>query len=84
MLSLPKDLYPPAKYVPITSEWLFDDDINTRINNIKAPKKAFKVDKTYFKPGMTFYRQVYFPKQNQKKTWEISENPWKSIQGVHR
>ena len=43
--------------MPIPSEWLFGDDINARINNIKAQQKAFKVDKTYFKPERTFDRQ---------------------------
>ena len=62
-MSLPKDLYPLAKDVPMPSEWLFGDDINATINNIKARQKAFKVDKTYFKPERTFDRQVYFPKQ---------------------
>ena len=65
-MSLTKDLYPLAKDVPIPSEWLFGDDINTRINNIKAQQKAFKVDKTYFKPESIFDRQAYFPKQNLK------------------
>ena len=60
-MSLPKDLFPQAKDVPVPSEWLFGDDINARINNIKAQQKAFKVDKTYFKPERTFDRQVYFP-----------------------
>ena len=63
-MSLPKDLYPLAKDVPIPSGWLFGDDINARINNIKSQQKAFKVDKTYFKPKRTFDRQAYFPKQN--------------------
>ena len=62
MLSLPKELFLLAKDVPIPSEWLFGDDINARINNIKAQQKAFKVDKTYFKPARTFDRQAYFPK----------------------
>ena len=47
----------------------FWDDINTRINNIKAQQKAFEVDKTYFKPERAFDTQVYFPKQN-FKNWE--------------
>ena len=53
-MSLPKDLYPLSKDVPIPSEWLLGDGINARINNIKAQQKAFKVDKTYFKPDRTF------------------------------
>ena len=65
-ISLRKDLYPLAKDVPIPSEWFFGDDINTRINNIKAQQKAVKVDKTYFKPERTFDWQAYFPKQNSK------------------
>ena len=52
--SLPNELYPLAKDVPIPSEWLFGDDINARINNIKTQQKAFKVDKTYFKPEKTY------------------------------
>ena len=65
-ISLRKDLYPLANDVPIPSEWFFGDDINTRINNIKAQQKAVKVDKTYFKPERTFDWQAYFPKQNSK------------------
>ena len=71
-MSLPKYLYLLAKNVPILSEWIFGDDINTRINNIKVLKfqKAFKVDKTYFKPEKTFDNgQVYFPKQK-LNNWE--------------
>ena len=60
-MSLPNELYPLVKDVPIPTEWLFDDDINARINNIKARQKAFKVDKTYFKPERT-----YFSMQNSK------------------
>ena len=63
-MSLPKDLYHLAKDVPISSKWLFGDDINATINDIKPQQKAFKVDKTYFKPERTFDRQAYFPKQN--------------------
>ena len=63
-VSLPKDLYPLVKEVPKLSECLFDDDINARINNIKAQQKTFKVDKTYFNPERAFDRQAYFPKQN--------------------
>ena len=59
-MSLPKDLHPLAKDVPIPSERLFGDDINKRINSIKAQQKAFKVDKTYFKPERTFDRKAYF------------------------
>ena len=66
---LPKELYPLAKDVPIPLEWLFGDDINARINNIRAQQKAFQVDKTYFKPERKFDRQAYFPKQN-SKNWE--------------
>ena len=83
-MSLPKDLYPLAKDVPMPSEWLFGDDINATINNIKARQKAFKVDKTYFKPERTFDRQVYFPKQK-SKNWErfpkISGNQCKGYKG---
>ena len=43
---------------------LIPKDINTRINNIKGQPKAFKVDKTYFKPERTFDWQAYFFKQN--------------------
>ena len=60
-MSLPNELYPLAKQVPIPSEWLFGDDINASINNIKAQQKALKVDKTYFKPERT-----YFSIQNSK------------------
>ena len=35
-MSLPKDLYPLAKDVPIPPKWLFGNDINVRINNMKA------------------------------------------------
>ena len=40
---LPKDLYPLAKDLPIPPEWLFGDDINARVNNIKAQQKAFNL-----------------------------------------
>ena len=63
-MSLPKDLYPLTKDVSITSEWLFGDDINVRVNKIKAQQKGFTEDKTYFKPEKTSDRQAYFPKQN--------------------
>ena len=52
--SLPNELYPLAKDVPIPSEWLLDDDINARINNIKTQQKALNADKTYFKPERTY------------------------------
>ena len=68
-MSLPKVLHPQAKNVPILPEWLFGDDINAKINNIKAQQKAFKVDKTYFKAESTFDGQTYFPKQN-SENWE--------------
>ena len=35
-MSLPNELYPLVQDVPIPTEWLFDNDINARINNIKA------------------------------------------------
>ena len=47
----------------IPSEWHFGDDINARINNIKAQQKASKVDKFEFKLERTFDRQSYFPKR---------------------
>ena len=62
-----------AKDVSIPSKWLFRDDINERINNIKAQQKGFKVDKTYFKPESTFDGQACFPKKK-LKNWEISKN----------
>ena len=65
-MSLPKDSYPLVKDVPIPSEWVFCDDINARIKNIKAQQKAFKVNKNYFKSERIFDRQAYFPKQNSK------------------
>ena len=75
-----------TKDVPIPSEWLFGDDINTRINNIKAQQKAFKVDKTYFKSERTFDKQAYFPKQN-SKNWErfpkIPGNQYKGYKDKH-
>ena len=46
-MSLPKDLYPLTKDVPITSEWLFGHDINVMVNKIKAQQKVFTEDKTY-------------------------------------
>ena len=52
-----------AKDVSIPSKWLFHDDINERINNVKAQQKGFKVDKTYFKPESTFDGQACFPKK---------------------
>ena len=65
-MSLPKDLYPLVKYVPISSGWLFGVDINARINNVKTQQKAFKADKTDFMPERTFDRQGYFRNQNSK------------------
>ena len=50
VISLPKDLYPLAKNVPILSGWLFGDDKNAKINNVTVQQKDFKVEKTYFKP----------------------------------
>ena len=67
-MSLPKDSYPLVKDVPIPSEWLFSDDINARINNIKAQQKAFKVNKNYFKSERIFDRKAYFPKKNSKNS----------------
>ena len=52
--SLPNELYPLVKDVPIPSDWLFGDDINARINSIKTQQKVVKVDKTYFKPERTY------------------------------
>ena len=66
VMSLPKNLYSLAKDVPVTSEWLFGDDINSRINDIKTQQRAVKVDKTYLKPERIFDRQAQFPKQNSK------------------
>ena len=65
-MSLTKDLYPLAKDVSIPSEWLFGDDINTRINNIKAQQKAFKEDKTHFKPERTLIGKPIFLNKIQK------------------
>ena len=39
-MSLPKDLYPLAKDVLIPSKWLFGDDLNARITNIKVNRKS--------------------------------------------
>ena len=39
-MSLPKDLYPLAKDVLIPSKWLFGDDINAWITNIKLNRKS--------------------------------------------
>lgn len=46
IMSLPKDLHPVAKNVPIPSECLFGDYINARVINIKTQQKAFKVNQT--------------------------------------
>ena len=51
---LSKDLYPPSKGASIPSEWIFGDDINARINDIRTQQKDFEADKTYFKPERTF------------------------------
>ena len=59
----------------IPSDWFFGDDINARINNIKAQKKNFKVDKTYFKPDKTFNRQAYFLKQSPKNSERFPKGP---------
>ena len=62
-MSLPKDLYPLAKGVPRASEWLFGDDINTRINNIEAQQKAFKVDKrTLIQKGHLIGKPIFLSK----------------------
>ena len=78
-MSLPNELYPLTKDVAIPSEWLLGDEINARINNIKAQQKAFEVDKTYLKPERT-----YFPKSN-LKNWEripkIRRNQYKGYKG---
>ena len=66
VMSLPKNLCSLAKEVPVTSEWLFGDDINSRINDIKTQQRAVKVEKTYLKPERIFDRQAQFPKQNSK------------------
>ena len=42
----------------ISSEWLFGDDINARINNINAQQKSFKADKTYFRPESTYFLNI--------------------------
>ena len=62
-ISLPKDLYPLAKDVLIPSGWLFGDDINTRINNIKAKQKTFKVEKlTLSQKGHLIGKPVFLNK----------------------
>ena len=48
VMSLPKNLHPLAKDVPIPPEWLFGDDIKAKVNYIQAQQKAIKVDQTYF------------------------------------
>ena len=53
-----------AKVAPIPSQWLFGDDRNARVNNIKAKQNAVKADKTYFKPEKTFDRQTCFAQQS--------------------
>ena len=72
--------------MPIPSECLFGDDVSISINNIKAQQKAFKVDKTYFKPESIFDRQAYFPKQS-SKNWEkfpnIPGNQFKGYKDKH-
>ena len=68
-MSLPKDLYPLAKYLSMPSEWIFGEAINAKINNIKNQQKAFEIGKTFFKSENTFHRQTYFPRQN-SKNWE--------------
>ena len=51
-----KDTITQAKLTQVTSDLVKLK--NARINNIKAQKEAFKVDKTYFKLERTFDRQV--------------------------
>ena len=68
-MSLPKDLYPLAKYLSMPSEWIFGEDINAKINNIKNQQKALEIGETFFKSENTFHRQTYFPRQN-SKNWE--------------
>ena len=55
-----KEAIAQAKFTHVTSDLVKLK--NARINNIKAQKEAFKVDKTYFKLERTFDRQAYFPK----------------------
>ena len=68
--------------MPIPSEWLFGDDINARINNIKAQQKAFKVDKTYFKPERTLERQAYFLNKIQKTGRDFQNSPEINTRGT--
>ena len=81
-MSLPKDLYPLAKDVSIPSKWLFGDDINARINNIKAQQNAFKVDKTHLKSERIFYGLAYFSKQDSKNLERFPESPEINTKGT--
>ena len=82
-MSLPKDLYPLVKDVPIPAKWLFGDDINARINNIKAQQNTFKVDKTPLcQAGYLIGQPIFLNKI--KKTWRDFPNPRKSIHRLQR
>ena len=74
-MSLPKDLHPVAKDVPIPSECLFGDYINARVINIKTQQKAFKVNQTQLKPERAFDRHAYFPKQDLKNWGDFKKAP---------
>ena len=63
-------------------QYLHSNDINARINNIKAQQKAFKVDKTYFNPERTFNRQAYFTKQNSKNWERFPKSPGNQYMGT--
>ena len=81
-MSLPKDSYPLVKDVPIPSKWLFGDDINARINNIKAQQKAFKVNKNYFKSERILIGKRIFLNKIQKPRMDFQKSPQIKTRGT--
>ena len=67
--------------MPVSSESLFGDDINVRINNIGAHQKVFKVDEIYFKLGRPFDKQSFLAKQF-LKNWKRFPKTLEIKQGV--
>ena len=60
---------PPARDVQIPLDWLFGDETNVTINNIKAHQKSFKVDKVTLSHKGYLIGKPILTKQN-SKNWE--------------
>ena len=76
-MSLPKDLHPLAKDMPIPSEWLAGNNINARITKIKSEQNTFRVDETSYKPiflnkikktGRDFQKSLKISRYKDKRT----------------